>query len=124
MWRSKKQTMVALSTTHAKYVALSEAARDAYWLRNLYEELGFPQLFPTLIRGDNDGSIAIAKNPQFHQRLKHITIRWHWVHNLVQDGKVDIESCRDLEQTANILTKALPHPKHLKHTMEMGLATA
>jgi hypothetical protein len=39
----------------------------AMWLRALYEELGFEQIEPTLILGDNDGSIAMAKNPQFHK---------------------------------------------------------
>jgi hypothetical protein len=48
-WRSKKQTTVALSSTEAEYVALSEASREACWLRSLYEELGEEQHSPTLI---------------------------------------------------------------------------
>jgi hypothetical protein len=111
------------SRTEAEYVALSEAAREACWLRSLYEELGFPQLVPTLIRGDNDGSIAIAKNPQFHKRTKHIAIRWHWVRDLVREGHICVGSCRDREQTADVLTKAIPRPKHRQHTAEMGLTT-
>jgi hypothetical protein len=122
-WRSKKQTTIALSTTEAEYVALSEAAREACWLQSLYTELGFPQASPILIRGDNDGSIALAKNPTFHKRSKHIEIRWHWVRDLVQDGVVRIESCRDRNQTADVLTKALGRPKHKQHTNEMGLAS-
>ena len=78
-WRSKKQSTIALSSTEAEYVALSEAACEAFWLRNLYAESGFDQKEPTLIRGDNNGSIAIAQNPQFHKRSKHIAIRWHWI---------------------------------------------
>jgi hypothetical protein len=76
-WRSKKQTTVALSSTEAEYVALSETGREACWLRSLYEELGQEQKLPTLIKGDNNGSIAMAKNPQFHKQSKHINIRWH-----------------------------------------------
>ena len=123
-WRSKKQTTVALSSTEAEYSALSEAGREACWLRNLFDELGFPQLAPTLLKGDNDGSIAMAHNPQFHKRSKHIEIRWHWVHDLAQDSVLNIKSCRDPEQTADVLTKALPRPKHQKHITEMGLAPA
>jgi hypothetical protein len=122
-WRSKKQTTIALSSTEAEYVAISEAAREACWLRNLYDELGFTQEDPTLIQGDNDGSIAIAKNPQFHKRTKHIAIRWHWVRDLVRDGILQIGACRDKDQTADVLTKALPRPKHSQHTLEMGLST-
>jgi hypothetical protein len=66
--------MVAQSSTEAEYVALAEAAREASWLRNLFAELGFPQTHPTIIKGDNNGSIAMARNPQFHQRSKHIEI--------------------------------------------------
>ena len=110
-WRSKKQTTIALSSTEAEYVALSEAAREAMWLYQLYGELGYPQTNPILILGDNNGSIAMAKNPEFHKRSKHVDIRWHWVRDLVNDGYVNIVDCRDPEQTADVLTKALTKPK-------------
>jgi hypothetical protein len=122
-WCSKKQTTVALSTTEAEYVALGEAAREASWLRNLYGELGYPQIKPTLIRGDNNGSIAMARNPQFHQRSKHIAIRWHLIRDLVNDGILTIEECRDPEQTADVLTKPLARTKHHKHMAEMGMVS-
>ena len=76
---------------------------------------------PTEIQGDNEGSITMAKNPQFHKRSKHIARRWHWVCELVQDRIITVESCRDPEQTADVLTKALPRPKHQKHIKDMGL---
>ena len=71
-WGSKKQTVIALSSTEAEYVALSEASHEAMWLWYLYGELGFIQQEPILLLGDNDGSIAMAKNPQFHKCTKHI----------------------------------------------------
>ena len=121
-WRSKKQTTIALSFTEAEYVALSEAGREVCWLRSLYEELGQKQKYPTLIKGDNDSSIAMARNPQFHKWSKHIDIRWHWVHDLNEQKVIEIESCRDPEQTADVLTKGLAKPKHQKHVSKMGLA--
>ena len=51
----------------AEYVALSEAGREATWLRNLYSELGFPQINPTIIKGNNNGSVVLTHNPKFHQ---------------------------------------------------------
>lgn len=122
-WRSKKQTTIALSSTEAEYVALAEAGREACWLRNIYQELGYPQEFPNIIKGDNEGSISMAKNPQFHKRSKHIATRFHWIRDLVQNGIISIESCRDPEQTADILTKPLARPKHQTHLKEMGLIT-
>jgi hypothetical protein len=122
-WSSKKLSLTSLSSTQAEYVALSEAAREACWLRNLYTELGLlNEEQPTVIVGDNEGAIALTQNPQFHKRTKHIEVRWHWIRELVQEGTIAIESRRDPEQTADILTKALHREKHLKHTREMGLA--
>jgi hypothetical protein len=120
-WRSKKQTTVALSSTESEYVALSEAGREATWLRTLYNELGFSQDLPILIKGDNEGSITLTRDPQHHNRTKHIDIRHHYVRELVEKKIIDIHSCRDPEQTADILTKPLPKPKHNRHRTEMGV---
>jgi hypothetical protein len=122
-WGSKKQTTIALSSTEAEYVALSEAAREAMWLRQLYGELGWIQREPTLILADNDGSIAMSKNPEFHKRTKHVDIRWHWVRDLVENGLISVISCRDPQQTADILTKALPRPKYQQHVHELGMSS-
>ncbi len=122
-WGSKKQTTIALSSTEAEYVALSEASREAMWLRHLYGELGYIQKEPILLLGDNDGSIAMARNPEFHKRTKHVDIRWHWVRELVSDGLMNIVDCRDPEQTADVLTKQLPRPKFARHVNELGLSS-
>ena len=123
-WCSKRQISRALSSTAAEYVALSEASREACWLRNLYWELGLlNQRVPTMIRGDNEGSLAMARNPQYHKRSKHIDLRWHWIRELIEDGVVTVDGCRDPDQTADILTKALHRQKHQKHAKEMGLVS-
>ena len=122
-WKSKKQMTIALSSTQAKYVALSEAVHKACWLWSLFDELRYPQEHPTLIKGDNNSSILMAKNQQFHSCSKHITIWWHWVRELIKQNLVTIDSCHDPEQTANVLTKALTCLKHNKHIMEMGLTS-
>jgi hypothetical protein len=122
-WRSKKQSVVALSTTEVEYVVISEAGREACWLRNLCEEFGFPQDFPTALVGDNSGALAMAQNPQFHKRSKHIATKWHWICDMIQYGIVRAKSCHDPEQTADVLTKALHRPKHKQHTTEMGISS-
>jgi len=95
------------------------------WLQNLYTELGLlDENMPTLIHRDNDRSLAMAQNPLFYKCSKHITIHWHWVCELVQEGTITIDSCHDPKQTADILTKALPCQKHTCHIAEMGLASA
>jgi hypothetical protein len=123
-WSSKKQTTKALSSTEAEYVTLLEAACKACWLRHLYGKLGlFDEATPMLIHSDNEGAIMMTKNPMYHQRSKHIDLCVHWICDLVQDNILTIKSCRDPDQMADVLTKALPQPKHLKHVSEMGLAS-
>ena len=51
-----------LPSMEAEYVAFSEAGGEATWLRNLYSELGFFQNYPTVIKGDNDGSVVLTHN--------------------------------------------------------------
>lgn len=63
-WSSKRQATVALSTTEAEYMAVTEAAKEAYWLQELLQDLGFPQ-GTTLILGDNAGAIKLAHNAEF-----------------------------------------------------------
>lgn len=72
----------------SEYIALSEAGREAIWLRSLYNELGFPQSAPTIIWGDNEGAVIVMHNPQFHQLTKH-----HCVRDLVCDNILEIENC-------------------------------
>jgi hypothetical protein len=66
-WKSKKQTVIALSMMESEYVALSKAGCEAVWLINLYSKLGFPQKAAVIIKGNNDGSVILTHNPQFHQ---------------------------------------------------------
>jgi hypothetical protein len=122
-WRSGKQSVTAQSSTEAEYIALWEAGKEASWLRNLYRELGFTQQQPTVIMQDNTGTVAIPNNPTFHKRTKHIDSRYHWVWEKVQAGRFEVELCRDEDQTADVLTKALPRLKHQCHTKEMGIST-
>jgi hypothetical protein len=116
------RNVIVLSSMEAEYVTLSEVGCKASWLRELYKELGYEQLTSTTICGDNEGAIAMTRNPQFHKKSKHITHKWHWVREAVENRVINIESCRDPDQTADVLTKALACPKHKKHIAEMGLA--
>ena len=73
-WLSKKQATVALSTTEAEYVALSAATQEAIWLRGLLTDVGGPLEEPIVINEDNQGAIAMVKNPVGHARTRHNAI--------------------------------------------------
>ena len=108
-WKSKKQRTVALSSTEAEYMALSEATQEAIWLKAFLCELGEMSSDAAVkIFEDNQGSIALAKNPEHHKRTKHIDIRYHFVREKVEDGQVILEYISTLDMLADIMTKPIP----------------
>ena len=107
--RSKKQSTVALSSTEAEYMALTEATQEAVWLKAFLCELGEMKSDEAVkIYEDNQGSIALAKNPEFHKRTKHIDIRYHFVREKVEDGQVLLQYCATKDMKADMMTKPIP----------------
>ena len=69
----------SISSTEAEYIAAAHAAKEAIWLRRLLTELGENLEFSTTLFVDNQSAIAIARNPKFHDRTKHIEVRYHFL---------------------------------------------
>lgn len=122
-WLSKKQALIALSTTEAEYVALSMVTQEALWLRRLLTDVGKPLHEPIVINEDNQGGIALAKNPVGHAGTNNIDIRHHFVSEGVLDGRIILKYVTTGEMTADFLTK--PPPKHPfeKLVIELGMKT-
>ena len=83
-WMSKKQKSVALSTAEAEYIATSMAYCEAVWLRKLFSELLGHVLDTIVIPCDNQSEIRLSENLVFHDRSKHIDIRYHFIRDMVQ----------------------------------------
>jgi hypothetical protein len=92
-WGSHKQMIIMLLSTEAEYVVLSEVTCEAKWLTSLYGELDYQVQEPITLLGNNDRSIAIATNPQFHKQSKHIAIRFHWIRQQIQQNVLQIQLC-------------------------------
>jgi hypothetical protein len=105
-WSSTVQKSVAKSTVEAEYYALSAASDEVMFLRTLLEELGFPQLEPSVINEDNKGTKDLAMNPVFHKRTKHIEIRYHSIRERVESGHIAVNLVDSKSNIADILTKA------------------
>ena len=88
-WKSKLQSRVALSTTEAEYIAISEAAKEMIWLKNFLKELGKEQDVSPLF-SDSQSAIGLAKNPVFHSRCKHIQLKYHFIRDLINDGDLSL----------------------------------
>lgn len=95
-WMNKKQTIVALSTSEAEYVAVSAATQEAVWLRRLLADLQALPVEQTVIMEDNQSAIATARNPILHARTKHIDIRYHYIREAVQEGITSLSYCQQM----------------------------
>ncbi len=105
-WKSKKQNVVALSSCEAEYIALSTCVQEALYLRKLLVCMYCRNVESSVTVGvDNQGSIALAKNPVHHQRSKHIDVRYHFIRDVVSDGVVKLYYVPTNENIADVLTK-------------------
>ncbi|KAL0373269.1 UNVERIFIED_CONTAM: Retrovirus-related Pol polyprotein from transposon TNT 1-94 [Sesamum radiatum] len=122
-WKSSKQDTTADSTTEAEYIAASEAAKEAVWMKNYIQELDVvPSIAePVVIFCDNNGAIAQAKEPRSHHRSKHILRRYHLLREMVSRGDCRMDRVSSAENTADPLTKPMSQVAHTQHLDKMGL---
>jgi hypothetical protein len=121
IWQSRRQPTVALSTTEAEYMALTEAAKEVKWIRTFLAELGYGSTRSTVVNTDNQGALALAKNPVSHARSKHIDIRHHFIRESIADKSVWLQYVPTDDMTADSLTKALGRQKHYRCLTLMGM---
>ena len=122
-WNSKKQSTVALLSTEAEYMALTQGIKEALWLQALLLDLGARE-FQDEIRNiyvDNQGALALARNPEFHARTKHIDIQYHFIRQYTESQRINLTYCPTGEMTADIFSKGLPEPVFAKHSLGLGL---
>lgn len=104
-WSSRKQDIVTLSSTEAEYVAATTCACHSVWLKGLMEEILSESIGVVDILCDNSSTIKLSKNPVMHRRTKHIEVRFHYLRDLVNEGKVQLVFCSTDDQVADVMTK-------------------
>jgi Reverse transcriptase (RNA-dependent DNA polymerase)/gag-polypeptide of LTR copia-type len=125
-WLSKVQRSVATSSTESEYIAQSTNAKTTQWLAQILRDIGYPELIgedgkTVQILADNQGAIALAKNPHLHERSRHIDICYHYVRDLVQRGKVKIEYIPTAEMVADGFTKPLERTAFDRFKDQLGM---
>ncbi|GAA5936577.1 hypothetical protein JCM1841_002528 [Sporobolomyces salmonicolor] len=120
-WSSRLQPRVTPSSTEAQYLGLLHAGKEAIFLSLLLGELGLPLPSPLLLRGDNQGANALARDPQFHDRTRHLRLTEHFVREMVTQGMIDVRYIPTALMVADIFTKSLPLPAFLGHRSSLGL---
>ncbi|KAJ9558245.1 LOW QUALITY PROTEIN: hypothetical protein OSB04_012859 [Centaurea solstitialis] len=120
LWKSSKQDTIADSTTEAEYIAASDAAKEAVWLRNFLSDLRVVASVsrPIDIFCDNSGAVAQAKEPREHHKSRH---KYHLIREII--GRGDVRICKILteENVADPLTKPLARVKHEAHANSIGM---
>ncbi|CAJ2638092.1 unnamed protein product [Trifolium pratense] len=120
-WCSKKQDNVAQSSAEAEYLAAGLATQQSLWLRRILEDIGEKQDGSLQLHCDNKSAIAMAKNPVFHSRTRHINIKHHFIRSVIEEGDVQLIFCSSQEQLADIFTKALPRGRFQQLREAMGV---
>ena len=121
IWKSQKQSIVTDSTMYAEYVAAHIAAKNVKWLRLLMKELGHEQLTSTKLFIDNTAAEQLCKNPVYHDRSKHVDIKYHFIRDRIKEGEIEVLRVATYGQLADLLTKSLSRGKLLVNCNALNL---
>ncbi len=109
----KKQPVVSRSSTEAEYRSLAIATAEMFWLRMLFHDIQVPLLSTPIIWCDNISALALASNPIYHARTKHIEVDYHFVREKVLNRDISIKFISTHDQVADIFTKGLSTDRFL-----------
>ncbi|KAG8493847.1 hypothetical protein CXB51_011132 [Gossypium anomalum] len=116
-WKATLQTTVTLSTTEAEYMAITEACKEAIWLKGLFSELNEDLQISTVFC-DSQSAIFLTKDQMFHERTKHIDVRYHFVRDIIARGDIVVSKISTHENPADMMTKSLPITK-FEHCLDL-----
>lgn len=110
-WKSQLQKIVALSSTEAEYIVVTDAIKEGIWLKGLLNEFGF--IKEVVLYSDSQSAIPLSRNPVLHNRSKHIDVRFHFIRDIISQGVVKLEKISTNFNPADAGTKVLPLNKFL-----------
>lgn len=120
-WTSKRQPIVALSSTEAEYIAMSSAVNEIIWLKQLADEINKDIVGKVTLYCDNQSAIKLSESDAFRPRTKHIDIRYHHLREKVDEGVIDVKFTSTNLMAADSLTKAVTKEKHQFCANQFGL---
>ena len=123
-WSSTKQRIVARFSTKVEYQVIVVVAANLQWVKSLLSKLLFPMQPLLTLFWDNLGATYLSANPVFHSRMKHLTIDYHFVLDLVQSSKLCFAHVSSSDQLVDALTKSLSRPHLLSICNKIGVVTS
>ncbi|KAL4577991.1 hypothetical protein LXL04_014106 [Taraxacum kok-saghyz] len=120
-WTSRKQKVVARSSTEAEYRSLAYTAAELLWIKQLLNDLFVPFTTPPLLLCDNVGAIFMTKNPVIRTRSKHIALDFHFIREQVEAQALVVHAVSSVDQLADIYTKPLSKDRFqfLRHKLQI-----
>jgi hypothetical protein len=112
---------VALSSCEVEYIATTTVATQAIWMARLLVELLGRETEVVELKVDNKSALALARNPVYHERSKHINLRYHFIRNCLVDRTVSATYIKTAGQLADIFTKALGRVKFQELRARIGM---
>ncbi|XP_031259821.1 secreted RxLR effector protein 161-like [Pistacia vera] len=116
-WKSQLQPLVALSTTEAEYVAVTNAFKEAIWLQGILKEINLMN-GPVTVYSDSQSAIHLSKNPVYHERMKHVDVKYHFVRDQISKGTVNLLKIPTEENPSDMGTKVVTAAK-FKHCLNI-----
>ncbi|KAI5411708.1 hypothetical protein KIW84_056689 [Lathyrus oleraceus] len=110
-WQLKLQKCIALSTTEAEFIAITEACKEMLWMKQFLHELGQEQ-HKYVVHCDSQSAIHLSKNSSFHSRSKHIDVRYHWIRDMLDSKQLQLEKIHIDDNCSDMITKSLPKEKY------------
>ncbi|KHJ33851.1 putative effector [Erysiphe necator] len=125
-WMSRKQRCVARSSCESEYISQSTYAMQGQWAAQIFRDFSMPEYIGSNsktvdMRGDIQGAIALVKNPQLHERSKHIDVCYHHIRDLSEKGKLKIEYIPTADIPADGLTKPLTRIAFERFKNQLGI---
>ncbi|KAI0996955.1 hypothetical protein K3495_g11229 [Podosphaera aphanis] len=125
-WTSKKQNSVATSSAESEYISQAMYAKQGQWTAQILRDLDIPHLihkngFTVQMFGDNQGALALVKNPQIHERSKHIDVCYHFIRDLAEKRRLHISYIPTNDMVADGLTRPLARVAYERFKGKLGL---
>ena len=121
IWRSKKQDVVARSSTETEFRALAHGLTEIIWIKRISQDLNIEINGTCNVFCDNQSTIRLAHNPVQHDRMKHVSIDRHYIKETLEQNNIHIPYIQSAEQRADVLTKGLPKEHFMKLRRKLGL---
>jgi hypothetical protein len=120
-WQSVKQQVVALSSCEVEYITASTALTQALWLIQLLGDLLDRDTGAVELRVDSKSALALVKNPIFHERSKHIRVRYQFIRGYIEEESFKACYINTKDQLVDLLTKPLGRIKFLELRSRIGM---